>query len=147
MQATLPLFSGGLKKANVSRAQFELMQLEAIRSSTLERVEEQVRNQLHATRAAYAQIDLAATAAGASLKNFELVSDAYARGTVTVIELLDAQDTSLNATAAAAESLYNFLITIMSLQRAVGGFDYLLTPDERKALALEYRKSISESKR
>ena len=63
-----------------------------------------------------------------------------------MIELLDAQDISLSATATAAESLYNFLITIMSLQRAVGGFDYLLSPDERKALALEYRKTISESK-
>lgn len=143
IQATLPLFSGGLRRANVSRAEWELRQIETLRTSTVERVEERIRIQLHATQAAYAQIDLAAAAAEASRKNFELVSDAYSRGTVTVIELLDAQDTSLNATAASAESLYNFLITIMALQRAVGGFDYMLSPEDRAALAAEFRERLT----
>lgn len=143
VQATLPLFSGGLKKANVSRADYELRQLESLRVSTAERVEEKIRNQLHAAQAAYAQIDLSTTAAEASRKNFDLVSDAYARGTVNVIELLDAQDTSLAASAAAAESLYNFLITIMSVQRAVGGYDYLLRREDREALAIEFRKTLT----
>ena len=143
IQATLPLFSGGLKKANVSRASFELRQLEALRASTEERVEEEIRNQLHAAQAAYVQIDLSADAAEASRKNFELVSDAYARGTVTIIELLDAQDTSLTAAAAAAESLYNFLITVMSVQRAIGGYDYLLPPEAREALAVEQREALT----
>jgi outer membrane protein TolC len=132
-----------LKKANVSKASFELRQLESMRVSTAERVEEQVRNQLYAMRAAFAQIDLAAAAAEASQKNFSLVSDAYARGTVTVIELLDAQDTSLTASAAAAESLYSFLITTMAVQRAVGGYDYLLTADARSALAAEFRMTLT----
>ncbi|MDH3611948.1 MAG: TolC family protein [Gammaproteobacteria bacterium] len=143
VQATLPLFSGGLKKANVSRASFELRQLESLRVSTEERVEEQIRNQLHAAQAAYAQIDLTATAAEASGKNLDLVSDAYARGTVTVIELLDAQDTALAASAAAADSLYNFLITIMAVQRAIGGYDFLLTPEARDALAAEMRMTLT----
>jgi outer membrane protein TolC len=142
IQATLPLFSGGLKKANVSRASFELRQLESLRASTEERVEEEIRNQLLAAQAAHFQIELAATAAEASKKNFDLVSDAYARGTVTVIELLDAQDTSFKASAAAAESLYNYLIRVMSMQRAVGGYDYLLTPEDRDALAAEQRRAL-----
>jgi outer membrane protein len=143
VQATLPLFSGGLKKANLSRAGFELRQLESLRFSAEERVEERIRNQLHTIQAAYAQIQLSAVAAEASLKNFELVSDAYARGAVNVIELLDAQETSLTASAASAESLYFFLSEIMAMQRAVGGFDYLLPPDERNALAAEFRSTLT----
>jgi len=143
IQATLPLFSGGLKRANRSRADYELRQLQSLRTSAAERVEEQTRIQLYAAQAAYGQINLAATAAEASRKNFELVSDAYASGTVSVIELLDAQDVSRTADAASAESLYNFLITVMSLQRAVGGFDYLLTSSERNALAIEFRQTLS----
>ena len=143
LQATLPLFSGGLKRANRSKAELELRQLQTLRISTEERVEEQMRIQLHAAQAAYGQIDLTVVAAEASRKNFELVSDAYARGTVTVIELLDAQDTSSAAAAAAAESLHNFLITIMALQRAVGGFDYLLSEQDRNVLAAEFRATIT----
>ena len=145
VQATLPIFSGGLKKANVSRADYELRQLKSQRISTEERVEEEVRIQLHAAQAAYSQIDLTAAAAEASRKNFELVSEAYASGTVNVIELLDAQDTSLEASAAAEASLYNFLITIMSLQRAVGGFDYLLSPEERSDLAAQFHGVLAEA--
>jgi len=72
-----------------------------------------------------------------------LVSDAYARGVVNVIELLDAQETSLAASAASAESLYFFLTEIMALQRAVGGYDYLLPPAERSALAAEFRRTLT----
>jgi len=147
VQVTLPLFSGGLKKANVSRASFELRQLESLRRSAEERVEERVRSQLHATEAAYGQIDLAAAAADASQKNLDLVSDAYARGTVTIIEQLDAQDTNLIASAARDESLYNFLITIVSLQRAIGGYDFRLTPEARDAQAARLRKTLTEAKR
>ncbi len=143
LQATLPLFSGGLKRANVSRAAFELHQLESLRISTEERVEERIRSQLHAAQAAYAQINLSAVAAEASRKNYALVSDSYARGTLTVIDLLDAQDASLSAEAASAEALYNFLTVIMSMQRAVGGYDYLLSADERNALALEFRQFVT----
>ncbi len=146
VQATLPLFSGGLKRANVSRASFELRQLESLRRSTEERVEERVRNQLHATEAAYGQIDLAAAAADASQKNLNLVSDAYARGTVRIIEQLDAQDTNLIASAARDESLYNFLITIVSLQRTIGGYDFRLTPEARDAQAARLRKTLTEKK-
>jgi len=143
VQATLPLFSGGLKKANVSRAGYELRQLESLRRSTEERVEERTRSQLHIVQAAYAQITLSAIAAEASLKNYDLVSDAYARGAVNVIELLDAQETSLTASAASAEALYSFLTEIMVMQRAVGGFDYLLPPAERDALAAEFRRTLT----
>ena len=146
IQATLPIFSGGLKKANVSRASYELRQLESLRASALERAEERIRNQIHSVQAAYAQIGLSAVAAEASLKNYNLMSDAYARGAVNVIELLDAQETSLAASAASAESLYFFLGEIMAMQRAVGGYDFLLSSDERNALAEEFRGALTGSR-
>jgi len=71
------------------------------------------------------------------------VSDAYASGTVTIIEQLDAQDTYLIASAAKDDSLYNFLITIISLQRAIGGYDFMLTPEARDAQAARLRKALT----
>jgi outer membrane protein TolC len=147
VRATLPLFSSGLRRANLSRANFELMQLETQRLSTEEKIEEGIRIQMHFAQAAYGQIDLSATAAEATRKNFELVADAYARGTISIIELLDAQDASLSATAASIDSLYNFLITIMAVQRAVGGFDFLLPQDQRIALANEMRAYLKSNTR
>lgn len=145
LQATVPLFAGGERKARASQAGFELRRLEALRTATAERVEEATRIQLHAAQAKYVNIDLSIEAAVAARKNFDLVSDAYARGTVNVIQLLDAQEASLNANAAAADTLYDFLITIMALQRAVGGYDYLLPPSERNAIAETFRQNLSGS--
>ncbi len=142
VQATLPLFSSGLRKANLSRANLELMQLEALRSSFAEQIEQEIRFQMHFAQADYARITYTRDAAEASRKNFDLVSDAYARGTVSYIELLDAQDTSLTAHAASSDSLYNFLITIMAVQRAVGRYEFLLPPDERIANANAIRNFV-----
>ena len=142
IQATLPLFSGGLRKANVSRASFEVRQLETLRSATAERVEAEIRDRLSDAKAAYARIDLSVAADEASSKNFALVSDAYARGTVSIIELLDAQDASLSANGAVIDSHHQFLITIMAMQRSVGEFDFMLPPDERTAFIQELRTHL-----
>ena len=147
VQATLPLFTGGERRANVTRASLQIRQLETQRMSVAEKVEEEIRIQLHLAQAAYGQIDLTAIAAESSRKNYELVADAYARGTVSIIQLLDAQDASLTANAASIDSLYSFLITIMALQRAVGGFDYLLGENERISLANSLRSYLKRSTR
>ena len=135
----MPLFSGGLRKANVSRASFEVRQLETLRSATAERVEAEIRDRLSDAQAAYVRIDLSVAADEASSKNFALVSDAYARGTVSIIELLDAQNASLSANGAVIDSHHQFLITIMAMQRSVGGFDFMLPADERVAFINELR--------
>ncbi|MBT8077027.1 MAG: TolC family protein [Gammaproteobacteria bacterium] len=142
LQATIPLFSSGLRRANLSKANLELLQLEAQYNATAERVEETIRIQMHLAQAAYGQIELSAAAAEATRKNYELVADAYARGTLSIIELLDAQDANVTAAAASVDSLYNFLITIMAVQRAVGGFDFLLPMDQRVELANAMREYL-----
>jgi hypothetical protein len=35
----------------------------------------------------------------------------------------------------------------MAMQRAVGGYDYLLPPEERNALAVEFRSTLTGTKR
>jgi outer membrane protein TolC len=146
-QATVPIFTGGGRRADVSRARLEVAQLKAARLSAAQKVEEAIRVQLHAAQADYQRIGLTRVAADSSRRNYELVADAYARGTVSIIQLLDAQDASLSADGAAADSLYRFLTTIMALQRASGGYDFLLSADEREALATELRENFRRSTR
>lgn len=143
VQATLPLFTGGQRKADRVQTKFELKRLLALRNATELQVKEAISVQMHSAQAKYITIELAKKAAEASRKNFELISDAYARGRVNVIQLLDAQEASLNADATASDSLYDFLITIMALQRAVGGYDFLLSPTDREALRAQFKSTLS----
>ncbi len=62
-----------------------------------------------------------------------MVTDAYARGVVSVTELIDAQDTALSAGLAAADAKYTFLIDFVSVLRSMSEFEILLDPASREA--------------
>ena len=61
------------------------------------------------------------------------MTDAYSRGAVSIITLIDAQQTTLAADEAAANAVYDFLVDLMNVERAVGRFDFFRTPEERES--------------
>ncbi|MGS2723254.1 TolC family protein [Porticoccus sp. GXU_MW_L64] len=142
LNASLPLFAGGSRKSALSKSKLEMQQLTTLIAATREQIEQQVRAQVHSTSAAYSSIELSRQAALAANKNLELVSDSYAKGVVSVIDLLDAQNAALQAQGAAANSVYDFLLTVMNLQLAVGEFEFLLPPERRGQLAEQLREYI-----
>ncbi len=147
LQASIPLFAGGARKAALSRANYEFEQLGLARDSIREKLEQQIRATMHAANASYANIGLSQQAADAGRKNLELVTDSYAKGVVSIIDLLDAQNASLQADEAAANALYDFLIDIMGAQRSVGQFDFLLPAERQQQAAAELRNYIASGGR
>ncbi|MEJ0039362.1 MAG: TolC family protein [Gammaproteobacteria bacterium] len=133
LQATLPIFSGGLRTAQVSQARHNLREIESERAAATDGVEARTRVALHRTASSYPSIDLSKQAAAAADENLQMVTDAYARGVVTVTELIDAQDAALSAGLAAADAKYTFLIDFVSVLRSMSEFEILLDPDSREA--------------
>jgi outer membrane protein TolC len=129
ISASLPLFSGGARFARRSRAGYELDQLTLQREALAERIEQRVRSALHIAGASRAAVGFSASAAEAARKNLELVADAYSRGVVSILDLLDAQNAALVADLQAANAVFQFLIDFMEVQRAAGKF-YSLAPQE-----------------
>jgi outer membrane protein TolC len=68
------------------------------------------------------------------------VTDQYSRGLVSIVDLLDAQNSALRADQDAENAVYNFLIDWMDVQRAAGRFDFLITPEQRE----EYFQKLEE---
>ncbi|HVY54200.1 MAG TPA: TolC family protein, partial [Thermodesulfobacteriota bacterium] len=131
LEANFPLVRGGAKIADYKKARSELSRLRYERDSASEKVEEQIRTALNASGASYPSIGFALDAAEAAHNNLELVTDSYSRGVVSIIDLLDAQNAALQADLNAANSVYNFLIDLMNVQRAAGKFDFFTSPVER----------------
>ena len=142
LNASLPLFQGGTRKAELSKSKLERQQLQTLISATREQIEQQIRAQIHSTSASYSGIDLSRQAAQAARKNLKLVKDSYAEGVVSVIDLLDAQESSLRAEGAAANAVYDFLINVMGLQQAIGEFEFMLPAEQRGRLAKQIREYI-----
>ena len=130
---TFPLFQGGNKTATALRVREELRELQFERAATAQRVEERIRATLYQTGASFPSIRLSRKAAESAGKTLDLVLDQYSRGAVDIIKLLNSQNAAVTANEAAANAVYDFLIDLMRVQRAVGHMSYFQGPEERVA--------------
>lgn len=130
---TFPLFQGGYKNATALKAREELHQLRFEHSSVTQQVEERIRTSLYQTGASFPSIRLSRKAAESARKTLDLVVDQYARGAVDIIKLLNSQHAALIANQAAANAVYEFLIDLAKVQRAVGQMSFFQSSEERAA--------------
>jgi outer membrane protein len=139
LQASLPLFTGMARNATRSQTRLELDRLEVERDGARLAVEQRVRATLESAAATYAAIALTRDAAEAAGRNYELVSDAYARGAASITALIDAQSAALESSEAAANAVHDFLLDLMKVERAMGTFGVLRTAEERDAFTERLR--------
>lgn len=133
LSLSLPLFAGGERAAEVAQTDVELTELKVTRRAVAEAIELRIRSALFAANGSFQGIELSEKAAAAAHHNLELVSDAYARGVLSILDLLDAQNAALVADQVAANAVYDFLIDLMEVERAVNRFDFFAAPSERAA--------------
>ncbi len=145
LQASLPLFTSGLRGAERSQARHELRAGEADKSAVSDGVEARTRAVLHRTASSWPSIDLSREAAEASEENLANVTEAYARGAVSVTDLIDAQEAALSAGLAATDAKYGFLIDFVSVLRAMSDFEILLDPASREAWYTRVEKWFREN--
>ena len=133
VSATLPLYSGGSRRAEVIAAEESLAGLKLQREALSERLEQLIRSNLYVTNASFSGIQLTQDAATAARKNLDLVTDSYSQGVVDVLDLLDAQSASLSASLSAASALYQFFIDLINVERSVNWFEFMRSPQEQAA--------------
>jgi outer membrane protein TolC len=133
LNASIPLFRGGERFAKVNRVKLQLQELSLQRDAASQRVEQRMRSLLEAANASYLGIDLSRAQAEAARENLLLVTDSYAAGVVGILALLDAQNEALVAELVSANAVFEYVSDLMSVQRAVGRFDYFRTPSESQA--------------
>ncbi len=127
LQASLPLFAGGARQAEVARAGNSLRQSQTQHQAQQQQIEASVLSAIQRAKGSYPAVRLARQAADAAKANFELITDAYVKGAISITNLIDAQDAALAANLAAVEAQYNFVIDWVAIQRAIANFDVLLT--------------------
>ncbi len=144
LNATVPLVTGGARRANLSRARLQQRQLEMQIRNTEQQISQAIRANLHITQTSYTNIALSRTSARAARQNLEIISNAYRLGNKGIIDLLDAQNQSLQSELGVNAAIHNFLIDVMNLQRATGQFDFLLLPEEQSRLNEDVRNFVGQ---
>jgi len=131
VQATIPIFSGGALRARLSESKHQLKQLDAQRAATVDAVDARALSVLARIPSSYPAIALSREAAAAARENYIKVADAYARGVVSITDLISAQDASLSAGLAQAQATFTFLTDFTDTLRVSNSFDVLLDPQTR----------------
>ncbi len=145
LSVRFPLFTSGAKEAEARQSREELARLGSEREALAERIEQRIRMALHAAGASFASIKLAGDAETAARGNLELVTAAYREGTLSIIDLVDAQNASLVAEQAAANAVYDYLLDLMHVQRSGGRFDFFSSASEITQWKERLRTFFSQS--
>ena len=145
VEASLPLFTGFERTARRAQANIDLEQLKVQRAGVAQSVEQRVRAALESAASSYAAIALTRDASDAASRNYELVSDAYARGTTSITALIDAQNAAESSAEAAANAVHDFLLDLMRVERAMGGFGALRPAEDQQAF-LERLHTLEEQR-
>jgi outer membrane protein TolC len=144
VQASFPLFTGLARGATRAQTRLDLERLEVDRDGARLAVEQRVRSSLETAASSYAAIALTRDAEEAAGRNYELVSDAYARGATSITTLIDAQSAALDASESAANAVHDFLLDLMRVERAMGSFGVLRTDEDRQTF-LERLRALRET--
>ena len=105
----------------INKANFELNIEQLVNSSVLELI-----NQI-------ANIQLSEVARLAAEENLELTQDAYRKGAVNWVQLIDAQTNYFQAKQSNATAKYSFFLAALQLERNIGKFFLLSSEEENQA--------------
>lgn len=146
LNASWPLFEGGGINADVRRALSEKKKLQKQLHDTTRKIELNLRSVILDLRVKSANLRLTKEAAEAADKNFELVQDSYSKGAVSIVSLLDAQNTALAASQSAANSVYEYFISLLEVERSFGGFAVITPIKEQKAFFHRFQEFRASKK-
>jgi len=142
IQLELPFFQGGGRVFDVARAQAALDQLQERRRQVQDLVEQRVLNALAAIGSSFPNISLEESSAEFSKMNLAVIKNKYARGVVSILDLLDAQSQSFAASRRAEIARYSYLEDLTSLQRAMCWFEVDKTEAEKDQWADEFQQYV-----
>ena len=134
LSVTLPIFQGNARNARRAQTAATLNRVQRQRQLAAQRIEQNVRIQLLFARASLAIVSESETAAESARQSLALVTQSYGQGVVGVVDLLEAQTSALASERGVANAVYDYLVNLKRVERAVGQFEVLATPDERAGL-------------
>lgn len=129
--ASLPLFEGGGRLARVAQARAELDRQTQSRERERQLIEMNARSAIHAAQSSQPNIRLSRVAADRTRKNLDVIRDKYASGSVSILDLLDAQNQANVEAQTAAIAVYTYLQDLIAYQRAISWFAADRTEEEQ----------------
>ena len=127
---SLPIVNGGNRRAAIQQSKITLEQLGNSQTLLDQNLELGVRASVLDLLRATTNIQNSNIASESAQENFALVQENYKQGQVTITQLIDAQQTALEARLAAAFSVYEYIQAHLQVEFQVGSFLMLMSEDQ-----------------
>ncbi|WP_282080780.1 TolC family protein [Aquimarina algiphila] len=122
LNLSLPIFQQNQRNINRQTAKIQEDQLVIQKENVELNIEKNVNDILLDMINQIANIEISKVSEEAAKESLDLTQNAYAEGAVPLIQLIDAQTNYLQSQLASATANYNYLLTSMQLERAIGYF-------------------------
>ena len=132
INASWPLFEGGATRANIRQTRSKINKLADQKARLVQVLELNVRIAVLDLTVRWVNLESSQKSAELAEKSLALIQDEYAQGRVSIVDLVDAQNAALAARLSTLDSEYEFLVSVLKTERAVGKFSMLNTPEEQR---------------
>jgi outer membrane protein TolC len=134
ISASLPIFQGGYKNAEIRQSEIELSVLKEMRNDLVNKISQRSIISFEFIGASTPAMEMAERAAEAAGKSLDLSQDAYGRGLISIVDLIDVQKAAAQSKLSEANSVYEYLLDYLQVSRATGIFLFLLSGEEKTNL-------------
>lgn len=136
LNLSLPVFQQSQRNINKQSALIQKDQLEILQQDTERAIEQNINDIVVEILNRISNIEISKVAEKAAREALELTQASYAEGEALLIELVDAQNTYLNAQLASATANYSYLLAAIQLERAIGYY-FLLNTDDANVVFMQ----------
>ncbi|MCH2189643.1 MAG: TolC family protein [Gammaproteobacteria bacterium] len=128
---SLPLFNRNQDNINLKRAKIQYQQLEVLMQQQEQEIENRLRSATLNVTTSISNIELSKVSEDAIKQTLALIQASYATGAVTVTELIDAQNSYLQAQISSSNAFFDFIDNVISLERTLGDYFFFDTDTNR----------------
>ena len=135
-----PFYEGGSKSIDIKKTNIEISRIQKQKLILAHDIENSARTALSDAMVKMINLELSKQASAYAKQSLELVQDSYAKGTVSVVELADAQNNALTGELSAISSIYDYLISLFTMEKVYGKFSLLMPADSKNRITNKFEE-------
>jgi len=143
---SLPIFNQKSRRIKQHSALIQGDKLEIQRKNIHQNLEKNVRELVIELTGTIANIQISKVSEQAAKESLDLTQTAYQSGSVPIIQIIDAQSNYFQSQLASSTSKYQFLLASIKLERIMGHFFILQTPEENEVFFQKAKTYITSKK-
>ena len=142
VNASLPIFNRTRNNINKQFAIIQQDQLTIDKESIEQNITTNVNTAILEIINEMVNIEISIVSEAAAKESLELTQVSYANGAVNIVQLLDAQNNYLGSQQDQVTAVYNFLLNAIALERYIGYYYLLHTPQENQVFIQSFYDNL-----